>query len=223
MLPYEVAVHLTVPSDKVEAATEQLRGVAGVTIHPCANRGRDIAPFVLLLGSGALDGYDAVLKLHTKRSPHLLDGGARRKLLFLMLCGERQATLKALSAFEDPATGMVGWEACWREAPPYWMANRARVEAIAARMGADAQATRLGFFEGSMFWFRPKAFAALRELGLTLEDFEAEQGQVDGTLHHALERCFTIACWARGYEIRDMKGRLLPGRRDAVGSGAKAA
>jgi lipopolysaccharide biosynthesis protein len=224
VLPYDVAVHLTVPVDKVEAATAQLQGVPGITIHPCTNRGRDIAPFVMLLNAGVLDGYDAVLKLHTKRSPHLLDGEARRKLLFLMLCGEREATLKALAAFEEPATGMVGWAACWREAPPYWMANRARVEGIAKRMGASEEAKRLGFFEGSMFWFRPKALAALRELDLTIEDFEAEAGQVDGTLHHALERCFTIAGWSRGFVVRDMKGRLLPGSRtDAGRSGAEVA
>lgn len=209
VLPYQVPLHLTVPLDKVEAARAQLQGVADVTIHPCANRGRDIAPFVEVLGSGALDGFDAVLKLHTKRSPHLLDGEVRRKLLFLMLCGERRATLRALTAFTDPTTGMVGWAACWRQAPPYWMANRARVEEVARRMGASDEATRLGFFEGSMFWFRPSALAALRELDLEIEDFEAEAGQVDGTLHHALERCFTIAIWARGFQVRDLKGRQL--------------
>lgn len=209
VLPYAVPLHLTVPQDKVEAAAAQLVGIENVTIHHCANRGRDIAPFVMLLNAGVFDGFDAVLKLHTKRSPHLLDGEVRRKMLFLALCGERRATLQALAAFERPATGMVGWDACWREAPPYWMANRARVEEVARRMGASESATRLGFFEGSMFWFRPAALAALRELDLALEEFEAEAGQVDGTLHHALERCFTIAGWARGYEVRDMKGRLL--------------
>ena len=209
VLPYEVPVHLTVPFEKVEAARAQLRDVAGITIHPCANRGRDIGPFVELLGTGALDGFDAVLKLHTKRSPHLLDGEVRRKLLFLMLCGERRATLKALTAFAEPSTGMVGWAACWRAAPPYWMANRARVEEIAKRMGASEAATRLGFFEGSMFWFRPSAFAALRSLNLSAEDFEAEAGQVDGTMHHAIERCFTIAAWSGGFEVRDLNGRLL--------------
>lgn len=209
VLPYDVPVHLTVPVDKAEAAIAQVSGIEGVTIHPCANRGRDIGPFVALLDTGVLDGFDAVLKLHTKRSPHLLDGEVRRKLLFLALCGERRATLEALAAFEDPATGMVGWDACWREAPPYWMANRTRVEAIARCMGASDVATRLGFFEGSMFWFRPKALAALRELDLDIKDFEVEAGQVDGTLHHALERCFTIAGWSRGFQVRDMKGRLL--------------
>lgn len=210
-LPWTVTIHVTAPPERVAAAQAHLEGVENVTIHACDNRGRDIWPFLWLLGSGALDGYDAVLKLHTKRSPHLLDGEIRRKLLFSMLCGERNATLRALSSFERPETGIVGWEACWREAPPYWMGNRARVEQIAARMAVPDSARRLGFFEGSMFWFRPKALAALRELSLRQEDFESEAGQVDGTLHHAIERSFTIAAWARGFEVRGLKQERLAG------------
>lgn len=207
-LPDEPPLFFTVPKDRVEPALARMAGVPGVTIVPCENRGRDIAPFLTLLRSGLLDPFDAVLKLHTKRSPHLLDGNIRRKLLFHMLCGERNATARALNAFEKSDTGMVGWHDCWREAPAYWMRNEPRVREIGARMEAG-EALRLGFFEGSMFWFRPKALGALRELALTPEDFEAEAGQTDGTLHHAVERCFTIAAWARGFTVRDMKGRLL--------------
>ncbi len=210
-LPGTAPVHFTIPPERVAAAQTMLQGVDEISLHVCENRGRDIWPFLQLLGSGALDGYDAVLKLHTKRSPHLLDGDIRRRLLFAMLCGERRSTSRALSSFLDPRTGMVGWDASRRSATPYWMANRERVHAVARRMGGGATVPPLGFFEGSMFWFRPSAFAALRELRFSAEDFEAESGQVDGTLHHALERCFTVAAWLRGFAVRDLKGRLLEG------------
>lgn len=208
VLPGPVPLHLTVPIERMELVGRHVAGLSGVTLHPCENRGRDIAPFLAVLGSGALDGYDAVLKLHTKRSPHLLDGETRRKLLFAMLCGERNATLRALAAFEQPETGLVGWRWCYRTGRSYWMKNEARVREIAARMGA-ADVARLGFFEGSMFWFRPAALAALRELDLTPQNFELEARQLDGTLHHAIERCFTIAAWARGFVVRDLSGRIL--------------
>ncbi len=126
-----------------------------------------------------------------------------------MLCGGPSVAARVLAAFENPATGMVGWRFCYRTGRSYWMKNEARVREIASRMGADGVA-RLGFFEGSMFWFRPAALAALRELHLTCEDFEPEARQLDGTLHHAIERCFTIAAWARGYVVRDLRGRVLP-------------
>jgi rhamnosyltransferase len=209
VLPELVPLHVTVPLERIEQARQRLAGVPAVALHPVENRGRDIAPFLSVLGSGALDSYDAVLKLHTKRSPHLLDGETRRKLLFTLLCGERNATLRALTAFEEPSTGMVGWSNCFRTGRSYWMKNERRVRDIAAHMGAPEPAVRLGFFEGSMFWFRPSAFAALRELDLKPEDFEPEERQLDGTLHHAVERCFTIAAWARGFVVRDLRGHLL--------------
>jgi len=209
MLPGTVPLHVTVPTDRLEEAERLLGNVPELTIHPCENRGRDIGPFVMLLQSGILDGFDAVLKLHTKRSPHLLDGEVRRKLLFAMLCGERNAAIRTVAMFEDPTTGIVGWEACFRTAPPYWMANEARAREVSARMNVAAS-VRLGFFEGSMFWFRPSALAAVNDLALSMDDFESENGQVDGTLHHTLERCFTIAAWARGFVVRDLHGRRLP-------------
>lgn len=211
-LPDGAVLHLTVPADRVGKARQLVQDIPAVIVHPCENRGRDIAPFISLLNAGAFDAYDAVLKVHTKRSPHLLDGEIRRKLLFSMLAGERNATWRILAKFENVDTGLVGWSACYREAPPYWMGNEARVRAIAAQMKAPEYATRLGFFEGSMFWFRPAALARLRALRLTPGDFEPEAQQLDGTLHHSIERCFTIAAWADGFSVRDLHGRVLRGR-----------
>ncbi len=208
IFPEPVPVFFTVPLDRAEELSRIVAPVPGVTLFPCENRGRDIAPFLSLLQSGALDSFDAVLKLHSKRSPHLIDGDLRRKLLFAMLCGERSATYRILRAFEEPDTGLVGWHDSYRTDRAFWMANQDRVYEISERMHAAAFA-KLGFFEGSMFWFRPKALDALRGLNLPLDAFEAEAGQLDGTLHHAIERCFTIAAWSRGYTVRDLYGRIL--------------
>ncbi|GJE16949.1 rhamnan synthesis F family protein [Methylobacterium marchantiae] len=208
-LPDGAPLHLTVPSDRVEQAQILLRGIPATVIHPCENRGRDIAPFIALLNAGTFAAYDAVLKLHTKRSPHLLDGEIRRKLLFSMLAGGQNATRRLLAEFEAPDTGLVGWKACYRAAPSYWMANEARVRAITRQMGIPDDAVRLGFFEGSMFWFRPVALTRLRHLHLRPEDFEPEARQLDGTLHHAIERCFTISARADGFRVSGLDGQVL--------------
>ena len=47
---------------------------SNVWFLPCANRGRDVLPFLRWLEMGVFDRYDAVCKLHTKRSPHVQDG-----------------------------------------------------------------------------------------------------------------------------------------------------
>lgn len=209
ILPEGTPLFITAPPDRIAAARAGTAGRRHVYIHEHENRGRDILPFLMLLSSGALDGYDAVLKLHTKRSPHLLDGEIRRKLLFDKLCGNWNATCRFLTAFADASTGIVGWGQCWRATRSYWMANEALVRELAGLMQAPDAATRLGFFEGTMFWFRPAAFAALRELKLQPEDFEPEARQLDGTVHHAVERCFTIAAWSRGFTVRDLRGHTL--------------
>ena len=38
------------------------------------NHGRDIYPFIHIVNSGLLSGYEAVCKIHTKKSPHRQDG-----------------------------------------------------------------------------------------------------------------------------------------------------
>ncbi len=208
-MPEGTPLFATVPQEKIDVAKALVVDVPAVTLIAVPNRGRDIAPFLTVLSSGVLDAFDAVLKIHTKRSPHLLDGEVRRKILYDKLCGSRGGASSVLQLFADPATGMVGWRSSFRTAAPYWMGNRSRVESLAQRMGV-AEA-RLGFFEGSMFWFRPVALANLRQLELKTESFEIEAGQVDGTLHHAVERLFTIATWATGHEVRALDGGTLAG------------
>jgi rhamnosyltransferase len=213
-LPGGAPLFITVPPEKLEAARAMVADAPAVTLIAAPNRGRDIAPFLAVLSSGLLDPFDAVLKIHTKRSPHLLDGEIRRKLLFDKLCGSRAGVRRVLDHFRDPTTGMVGWGPSFRTATPYWMENRARVETLALSLGIKDPP--LGFFEGSMFWFRPSALAGLKSLDLGPDAFESEAGQVDGTLHHAVERLFTIAAWASSHEVRALDGRRLDGEVSAA-------
>ncbi len=205
-------LHITTVPTLAQAIRAALRDEPRVHVHPCVNRGRDIAPFLALLNARILAPYDAVLKVHAKRSPHLWTGGLRRRLLLTLLAGRREQTARILALFARPEVGMVGWRACFRSRKLYWMLNEGRVRALAARMAPGAE-IGLGFFEGSMFWFRPAALEPLRQLELSADQFEEEAGQIDGALHHAVERAFTLAAVAAAFDCVDISGRLLmPGR-----------
>jgi lipopolysaccharide biosynthesis protein len=69
---------------------------------------------------------------------------------------------------------------------------------LCARLGVDQRRLRDGSFpSGSMFWCRAGALATFSSL--TVGDFEPEDGQIDGTLAHAVERIVTLAAEANGY------------------------
>jgi lipopolysaccharide biosynthesis protein len=207
----DVPIHLTVPEERLTEVNELMGERKNIIVYPVKNRGRDIAPFLHVLQSGDFENYDAVLKLHTKRSPHLGYGNIQRKAHFLSLCGERHSTYQILSHFKNPSTGMIGMKSAFRTAPFFMMDNAEIVVAIAKRMGISGP-VRFGFFEGSMFWFRPSAFNALRELNMTADEFEPEKGQLDGTLQHALERCFALGVWEGNKIVCDLKGHKLEGK-----------
>ena len=87
-LPEPWDLFITVPDF---AATPMLRQIAadvpGARLLPCRNRGRDVLPWLRLYASGALDNYDLVCKLHTKRSPHASRGDTWRGALLQGLLG----------------------------------------------------------------------------------------------------------------------------------------
>jgi len=57
------------------------------------------------------------------------------------------------------------------------------------------------FAAGSMFWFKPAALFPLLHLPITTNDFELENGSVDGTLAHAMERLLGIIPEQIGYKL----------------------
>jgi lipopolysaccharide biosynthesis protein len=145
-----------------------------------------------------------VLKLHTKRSTHRQDGEVwRHDLLDKLLAPQRaQRILAAMNS--DPHLGLVGAEGHLQPISYYWGANRETVAYLCTRLGiAPAQIEHDRFVAGSMFWVRLDALRPLLDAHLGEDEFETEQGQVDGTLAHAIERVFALAAAASGCQLKE--------------------
>jgi lipopolysaccharide biosynthesis protein len=207
-MPDGTPLFVTTTRERAGVVLARLGDLPGLTVLTDENRGRDVAPFLALMWSGRLDAYDVVLKLHTKRSPHLRYGDLVRRALYLALAGSRDDIGRILAIFADPKVGMVGWAPVFLTTGRHWRTNRQRVEALVDRMGMPMPEAP-GFFGGTMFWFRPAAMTPLARLPLGRQHFEPESGQLDGTLHHALERCFSLAASGAGFSVRDTAGREL--------------
>lgn len=167
------------------------------------NHGRDILPFLELLQSGVFAPYQAVCKLHSKRSRYSDKGDMWRDMLVSQILGSPSLVLDILDAFRDrPKLGMVVPHSSFVRNPTHWGANQERATRIARDLYADKlEDLPIAFPAGSMYWLRPAAFAAFKHPAFAPSAFEPESGAQDGTMAHVVERLTAIFAWSEGYEI----------------------
>ncbi|MFC3221270.1 rhamnan synthesis F family protein [Tianweitania populi] len=172
-----------------------------VQVRVTENRGRDIAP--KLVGfRDVYDEYEFVLHLHSKQSSHdSVLNGWRGYLLENML-GSPEIVQSVFEAFtREPKLGIVASQhfepvRAWIN----WGGNLDLANRLLAKFGKPFSYDQaLDFPSGSMFWARSAALKPLLDLQLCPEDFPSEQAQIDGTLAHAIERLFYIACEYAGF------------------------
>lgn len=212
----------------VSCPPERLR-VIGSILERCShdyqleqlpNHGRDVLPFLKLLPRAIDEGFECILKVHTKKSIHRTDGDVWRRDLYDKLLTE-QAMRDALDTFTStPSTGILGPDGHLVPMSFYWGSNAHAVEKLACRLGIRPRdLTDLNFVAGTMFFAQVRALQPLLGLALGDDDFEVETGQVDGTLSHALERALSISALAAGLSVRS-SGTLVSNRDYAFAEAA---
>jgi lipopolysaccharide biosynthesis protein len=216
--PYDLVVSL------VEGHTEVLEPeiasrLPHAMIHRVPNLGRDVGSLVELAGAGLFDGYDAILKVHTKRSPHRIDGDAWRVALIDGLMPSPEGIRRIVELLrKDRSIGLVVPSASLH-GPETWGSNEVLVEALAARIPFAFDPDALRYPAGSMYWARPWVLHRLADLQLGGEHFEPEASQVDGSTAHALERFVGVAAQASGLDVvdaADVPFRLHRARRGST-------
>lgn len=186
--------------------TTQKEAVAIVTAdYPNAlveyheNRGRDVFPLVKLIDFIVAQDYVAICKLHTKRSVYRTDGDDIRGDLLYSLVGSEEIVSKVISRFAaDPKLGLVVPE---NYLTPHTDRNMTYDHEVVAKA---CEILNISFYydhfpAGSMFWFRPSALSSFSLF--KSKDFDAEQGLVDGTFPHAIERVFCLTAKSNGYSV----------------------
>jgi Rhamnan synthesis protein F len=189
------------------------KGKVEIRITP--NRGRDIAPKLVAFGD-VYNRYEIVVHLHSKRSSHT-DGLAfwRRYLLETLLGGSLTISSVIDAFHRNPNLGMISsshFEPVRERLA--WGSNFDCAARLAERMGFKIDSTApLDFPSGSMFWARSEALRPLLELNLSTDEFDDEDGQIDGTLAHAVERLFFFICERAGFDwMKISRPDLFPTR-----------
>ncbi len=173
-------------------------------IYRCENRGRDVAPFLQMYTLALPHQYDQALKLHTKKSKHRRDGDRWRIDLYQKLMGTPQlvdAIVKTFSKDLAHQLGIIAPDGHIVSSEFYLASNKETIERLSRFANLSYFGDEFRFVAGSMFWFRMESFLPVSLFGLKVDDFDPEQGQVDGTLAHALERIFGMVIYKTGYRI----------------------
>ncbi len=182
-----------------------LPNLQALIIRQVANRGRDIAPLLVTFRQEILS-LDVIGHIHSKKS--LYTGSEQeqwRHYLLHSLLGTPERIAWILGMFQaDPALGLVYPES-YHGVPLWahtWLSNGPACDALASQLGIALDHQRyIDFPAGSMFWARVDALRPLYALNLPLQAFPEEQGQIDGTLQHAVERMFGVVTRHQGFRL----------------------
>jgi lipopolysaccharide biosynthesis protein/predicted O-methyltransferase YrrM len=174
------------------------------------NLGRDIAPFLEIYRLVSVLDYHSLLKIHTKKSPHRIDGEDWRKGIFNHLLGSKDVVLSVQNLLEkDSSVGLIGPKGHVVHRDFYWGYNRELTYKLARQIGINNSNQDFFFVAGSMFWARPKALEILNLLIINRNDFEPEPLPLDGTLSHAIERLFGLVAQYDGFGIKEIDSEGL--------------
>jgi hypothetical protein len=149
------------------------------------NRGRDWGPFLAVAQQIGKAKWEAVLKLHTKRSPHRVDGAEWLRHVLDGLVPDESTVSRVRGLLVNATCDIVAAPGTLSSAKG-WKPEGRRARQLCE--GIPGSADDFLFPAGSMFWMSNRILATLTGLAVSINDFEPELGQLDGTLAHSLER-----------------------------------
>lgn len=188
-IDYDLYVTLTYRGEETDELAEEIRAqFPNAVVVPITNRGRDILPFLTLVNAGALDGYQAVCKIHTKKSPHREDGDHWRRHLIGGILPETGLENLLDTFLADNHSAFWVADGQHFNSTEWWGSNFEVTRHLMRRLEVEIGPDVLSFPAGSIYWLKPMIVGLLKALQLKEEHFETEEAQVDGTLAHALER-----------------------------------
>lgn len=205
-----IDLYLSTPLEKLEdcAVLVQRLGWKNIYMFGVENRGRDIAPFLNhILPMALANGHHTFVKLHTKSSPHLVDGNEWAEFMINSLFGREALVLIDAMLEANPQLGLLApagtllpMGLCVSKNVNH-LKNLLTQANLTGRWFLNQQ-----FIAGSMMAGRLAALKPLIELSQPLEKYEAEYGQTDGTLAHAMERLLSGLPAAFGYQLKELPG-----------------
>lgn len=167
------------------------------------NIGRNFAPFLVEYSKFLLK-YDIIGHIHTKKS--LYTGTPRYDWAMNSISGvigspeyvhfvfNKLMTKECGLVCSDKGNDIPFW--CY-----HWLKNFSFGSKLASKLNIEINESFLNYPVGGMFWARTDAIKQILLNKWEYNQFDSEKGQIDGTLHHAIERIIGACCTYNNYKI----------------------
>lgn len=172
-------------------------------VIPVKNSFRDARPFLIAIRE--LDNRFPVLKLHTKKSPHLLgrEGEVWRRELLNGLVPSAIAAQRYAQWLGRESKPAVLCPSDWLSNNKEWGRNDLHVYMLCRELGMKMK-RKAPFPKGTMFWINNEMVNIFSRLAIPTNQHHSERNWVDSTWAHGLERLIgqVVVDGGRGYKIR---------------------
>lgn len=226
MKPSTYDLHVSIPVGATEIRKEIETSLDNVYVYELPNMGRDVLPFMHLSQRLLGKGYESVLKIHSKKSVHREDGNEWLIDMMEKLIPDNKKLLRdILTKLNMKRTGLIGPANHFVSLKNYIGSNEEVLRTILADVGFENKKTvtknlnTSGFFAGTMFWARLDAISPILERSYHVEEFHTEEGQLDATFAHAMERSLSLIpqmLEKNIYEVSTVTQTLQPVGRKSV-------
>lgn len=191
---------VSMPKNNAKFIQDIRKSYPNANVFLVPNRGRDVLPFIKTIPIIQKQGYEYLLKMHSKKSNHRTDGNEWLSDMIDKLLPENRTTMKEiLKRLNEKNTGIVGPSGHYISLSVNFRQNWHHAGNIISRIYTKKLSNNIkrnykkyGFFAGTMFWSRVDALEPILSQNFRANNFEKEKGQIDTTFAHALERVFCI-------------------------------
>jgi len=191
--------------------TKNCKNAHKIYVKRFDNRGRDVAPFIEQM-ENEIDKYEIILHIHSKKSRANDEYRDKwRKYLFKHLLGSTENIYRIFGEFiKNKKLGLIFPKSfspikSWLIWGGDVEQGKNNVQNFLKRIDSEMElGDKPEFAAGDMFWARTKAIRKAFCSGIKQEDFPIENGQIDMTLAHAVERSWVYIAQHEGYTFKQM-------------------
>ena len=219
-IPYRfdcfVSTNTSEKAGKIREIFKEKCHAENVYVEVFANRGRDVAPFLLQM-KNVIHEYDYIGHIHSKKTKTGDYGDGWREYLFRHLFGEKEYLKKVFCYMEkNSQIGLVfpeTYSLLIKQAE--WGGNKEECKKLLEKLKIQRNLPDNPVFPvGNMFWAKTAVVSSLFDADFSSKDFPKEAGQTNLTLGHQIERIWVYIAEHAGCSYKKIYNNYNGGKID---------